>query len=190
MKKMNVIYTLLSLFVLLFAAAGLANAQEERGAIHGAIYIDVNGDGVCVNTGVEGEDPVAGVPIEFVSSDEAVVINLETGADGTYGLVAAGQSIWRVTAKPDASEWTVTSENPLYPPVLPETGLIQTDVNFCVANGSGSGVGGDAVIVLPESGAPASTAGLGTLIPALSVMGILFIAIGVVLEVRRRQTIS
>lgn len=189
MKKNSILYTLLSLFVLLFAAVGFATAQEERGEIHGAIYTDVDGDGVCVNTGVEGEDPVVGVPIEFVSSDEAVVINLVTGDDGTYGLVAAGQSIWRVTAKPDSTEWTVTSENPLYPPVLPETGLIQTGVNFCVSNGTVSGSGGDAVIVLPESGAAANSNGLNVLVPVLSLFGVLFIGLGIVLELRRRQSV-
>ena len=186
MKKNSVIYTLLSLIIFLFAA-GLATAQEERGEIHGAIYIDVDGDGVCVNTGIEGEDPVVGVPIEFVSSDEAVVINLETGDDGTYGLVAAGQSIWRVTAMPDSTEWTVTSENPLYPPVLPETGLIQTDVNFCVSNGTVSNSGGDAVIVLPESGGASSANGMKALIPVLSLIGVLFIGLGIGLEVRRQS---
>ena len=80
MKKNFVLYTVLFLGLTLFVAVGIASAQSnERGAINGAVYRDINGDGVCVNTGVEGEVPVAGVPIEFVSSDEAVVINLETG---------------------------------------------------------------------------------------------------------------
>ncbi|MCA9929671.1 MAG: hypothetical protein KC419_14390, partial [Anaerolineales bacterium] len=60
----------------LLVSAGfvLAQGSEARGSIRGAIYEDVNGDGICVNSGVAGENPVAGVDIEFVSSDEAVVI--------------------------------------------------------------------------------------------------------------------
>ena len=165
----------------LLVSAGfvLAQGSEARGSIRGAIYEDVNGDGICVNSGVAGENPVAGVDIEFVSSDEAVVITLQTGSDGTYGLVAAGQSIWRVTAKPDANAWVVTSENPLYPPVLPETGLDQMDVNFCIQKGGT----GNAVIILPESGAADHTPAwlyAGTLI------GLGILTMGLFLEWKRR----
>ena len=73
---------------------------------------------------------------------EASVIN---------GLAAAGQSYWRVTAKPDATKYVVTSQNPLYAPVYPENGLAQTGYNFCVSQGT------NAVIILPESGAAASS---------------------------------
>lgn len=187
MKKNAVILSIVTLFSLMFIFVTLAQAQDERGQISGAVYEDVNGDGVCVNTGIEGENPVANVPIEFVSSDEAVVLELTTGDDGTYGLVAAGQSIWRVTAKPDTTTWTVTSENPLYPPVLPETGLIQTGVNFCISKG-GTGVTGNAVIILPESGASAGNS-FGSLVPILALLGSSFVAVGVALEWRRRVTI-
>ena len=124
------------------------------------MYRDVNGDGRCVNTGVAGEEPVEGVPIEFVSSDEATVITITSGWDGSYGLFAAGQSYWRLTAKPEAG-WRVTSENPLYVPVYPETPS-HTGVDFCVQEGGGNAViivppaaaTADAIILLPEAGAP------------------------------------
>lgn len=186
MKNRSLILLLTLTGILLFAT-GVAMAQsEERGQVRGFVYEDVNGDGVCVNTGVAGEDPVEGVPLEFVSSDEATVISLMTGDDGSYGLVAAGQSIWRVTVKPDLAEWTVTSENPLYAPVLPESGLIQTDINFCVFRG---GVAtGDAVIILPESGA-SRTANGNPILLTLLLLGTTFIGAGVVMELRRRQTV-
>lgn len=169
----------------LIFGVGLIFAQdssEDRGEIFGAVYEDMNSNGICVDSGVAGENPVAGIDIEFVSSDEDVVITLQTGSDGTYGLVAAGQSIWRVTAKPDANEWVVTSENPLYPPVLPETGLTQTDVNFCIQQGGTET--GNAVIILPESGAADTTP---VWLSMGATLGIGFIAVGIFLELRRRQ---
>ena len=171
-------FLLSAVLLLFFLAAGTVAAQsDERGTIRGAVYIDVNGDGQCVNTGIAGEDPVSGVEIQFVSSDEATVVTLTTGEDGTYGLAAAGQSIWQVTARPDPAKWTVTSENPLYAPVLPES-LIQTDVNFCV------GQGANAIIVLPQSGGAAANP--SQMILAFAVLGLAIFFAGASLEVRRR----
>lgn len=177
--------------LLLLALAGLVQAQDqERGSIRGSVYRDVNGDGFCVNTGVQGEDPVANVPIEFVSSDEATVVTLKTGEDGTYGLVAAGQSIWRVTAKPAATDGIVSSENPRFAPVLPDSGLIQTGVNFCIAGGTVAGGGvGNAVIVLPvlpESGA-AHVEGIPSIVTLFGALGATFLLLGTALEWRRRR---
>lgn len=182
MMKKGLLITVLLLFSL-GLGIGLISAQE-RGSIRGAVYQDVNGDGVCVETGVDGENPVPDVDIEFVSSDEETVVNLKTGDDGTYGLVAAGQSIWRVTAKPDPTKWFVTSENPLFVPVLPDDGLIQTDVNFCIAGG---GTTGNAVIILPESGAAAQTVPFWLVATALGGLSLLFL--GILLEGRRRNII-
>ncbi len=177
----KLIRTTLIALLLLFTGATIAYAQTEvRGEIHGAVYEDVNGDGVCVNSGVEGENPIADVNLEFVSSDEATIVNLHTGSDGTYGLVAAGLSIWRVTVKPDTNEWNATSENPTFAYVLPETGLIQTDINFCLQKG------GNAVIILPESGAAAQP----TIMPwivLVSILGGSFVVMGLAMEWRRRQ---
>lgn len=176
MKKWMLLGT--AVVALLMATVWTVAAQsDERGSIRGAVFEDVNGDGVCVNSGVAGEVAVAGVPLEFVSSDEATVVNLETGDDGTFGLVAAGQSVWRVTVKPNAAEWTVTSENPLYVPVFPSDGLIKTGINFCVAKG------GNAVVILPESGA-AATSGF---IPLVGMVGASLLSAGAFLELRRRR---
>lgn len=174
-KRTGLMVLLVSAILLL--VVGTVQAQDS-GSISGAVYLDVNGDGRCINTGVTGEVPVEGVTIEFTSSDEATVVTLTTASNGTYGLAAAGQSYWRVTAKPDASKYVVTSENPLYAPVLPETGLVQTDFNFCVSQGT------NAVIILPESGAAASNTGF---VWVTAVFGLALIGVGIVLEVKRRQ---
>ena len=168
--------------LLLLALAGAVYAQEdseERGTIRGAVYQDVNGDGRCVNTGVSGENPVPGVNVEFVSSDGETVITLFTGDDGTYGLVAAGQSVWRVTAKPDPAKWVVTSENPRSVPLLEAAGLEQLNINFCVASPA------RAVIVLPKSGAAAGLVNAVTAVAALLGTGIF--ALGLGMEWRRRR---
>ncbi len=172
---------LMILFVsaILLLAVGAVQAQEsDTGYITGAVNLDVNGDGLCFDSGVEGETGVEGVTIEFVSSDEATVVTLTTAADGTYGLAAAGESYWRVTAKPDAAKYFVTSENPRYAPVFPDTGLVQTGNNFCISQGI------NAVIILPESGAAA--AGSNGLVGVTAVFGLALIGVGLVLETKRR----
>lgn len=167
------------LSALFLLAVSTVQAQtDDRGSISGAVYKDINGDGRCIDTGVAGEDPVEGVTIEFVSSDEATVVTLTTADNGTYGLAAAGQSYWRVTAKPDATKYVVTSENPLYAPVYPENGLVQTGYNFCVSEGT------NAVIILPESGAAAT--GHNLFVWVTAVFGLALVGVGIVLEVKRR----
>lgn len=170
---------MLLLGTILLLVVGTVQAQDsDTGYITGAVYQDVNGDGLCVDTGVTGENPVEGVTIEFASSDEATVVTLTTADNGTYGLAAAGESYWRVTAKPDAAKYIVTSENPLYAPVFPDTGLAQTGYNFCLSQGT------NAVIILPESGAAA--AGNNGLVWVTAVIGLALIGVGFVLEAKRR----
>lgn len=180
-QKTRTSLTVLLLSAIFLLLVGTVQAQsDERGSISGAVYKDVNGDGVCIDTGVAGEVPVEGVTIEFVSSDEATVVTLTTAENGTYGLAAAGQSYWRVTAKPDATKYVVTSENPRYAPVLPDAGLVQTGVNFCVSEGT------NAVIILPESGAAATATGGNLFIWITAVFGLALIGTGIVLEWKRR----
>ena len=130
----------------------ITNDDTLRGTIQGVVYQDMNGDGRCVGTGIAGENPVEGVTIEFVSSDKETVITLYTGPGGIYGLAAAGQSYWAVTAKPSA-EWIVTSEATLYAPIF-EDSRAQTDINFCVQKTSGNA---RVVAILPEAGHAASS---------------------------------
>ena len=192
MKRTGLSMLLLSAILLL--VVGTVQAQQgeqgDTGYITGAVYRDVNGDGVCIDTGVEGEDPVEGITIEFVSSDEATVVTLTTADNGTYGLADAGESYWRVTAKPDATKYFVTSENPLYAPVFPDEGLVQTGYNFCVSDGTYINPDGtNAVIILPilpESGA-AAAANNNVFVWVTAVFGLGLIGTGIALEVKRRS---
>ena len=151
--------------------------DQQRGTIQGRVYQDTNGDGRCVNTGIPGEEPIEGIDVEFVSSDEETVIVNYTGPEGIYGLVAAGQSYWAVTVKP-GSEWIVTSEPTLYAPIYPDS-LTQTDINFCLQKTANS----QARIILPDSGAP-NTANTALFIVAL--LGMLLVLAGVGLRWRER----
>ena len=181
-----------------FAQDDDEHPDSNARSIRGAVFLDVNLDGKCVNTGVEGEVVVVGIPVEFVSGDGAHVITLTTGDDGTYGLVAVGHGTWTVTAKPDASKYVVTSTNPLKA-TISDDNHIETGVNFCIAGGSGANgvvVGGAPGIivlpvVLPESGAPAQTVNVtGLLVVATAVFGLALIVIGAGLEWRRRTNQS
>ncbi|HRQ42005.1 MAG TPA: hypothetical protein PLD25_29145 [Chloroflexota bacterium] len=185
-RKSVILLTVVGL-LLLAAATVTAQSSDTQGKLAGAVYTDANGDGVCVGTGIAGENPVPGVEIVFVSSDKATVVSLTTGSDGTYGLAAAGQSIWEVTARPDSTKWIVTSKNPLFVPVLPDTGLVQTDVNFCISQGSPAGP--NAVIVLPQSGAAANSP-MQTGVMVTAVLGALILLVGLALEWRRRKAIG
>lgn len=147
MKRVVWILALLLLLSLMTLQIAAAQGVDAQGSIRGAVYVDVNGDGKCVGTGVKGEVPAAGVDISFVSEDKHHTLSLYTGKDGTYGLVAVGQSNWTVTAKPSA-DWVVTSKPALVASIWPET-LLQQGINFCVAK-KGSAA---AVVLLPETGA-------------------------------------
>lgn len=154
------------------AQQGVGSGQP-RGSIRGAVYEDVNKDGKCVNTGVAGEQPVAGVTIEFVSSDQRTIINLTSGTDGGFGLVEAGYSYWAVTVKP-GPEWIVTSEKTLYAPVY-ENSLSVTGVNFCLQKASAVRV------LLPASGAPYPY----TWLTLVGMLGVLLILAGLGLNLRQ-----
>ena len=159
------------------------SSSNKHGSVRGFVYTDVNGDGRCVNTGVAGEEPIKGIPVEFVSSDEKYVITHTSGENGSYELAGAGQSNWRVTAKPDA-EWVVTSENPQYGLVSADN-LVADGMDFCVAKGGTAVypmVALETVTVageyfLPDSGA-ATTTPTTTLWPLLIGLGL--IALGLV----------
>lgn len=102
----------------------------KTGSVRGFVYMDVNGDGRCVETGVAGEVPIAGIPVKFTSSDGNYVFTHNSGENGAFELAAAGLSNWQVAADPD-SAWIVTSENPRYA-LVTEDRLLALGVNFCV----------------------------------------------------------
>jgi hypothetical protein len=142
-------------------------AEDVRGSIQGMVYEDVTGDGRCIDTGVEGEGPVEGIPVEFVSSDEQTIITLTSGPDGQFGLFAAGASYWAVSVRPGA-DWVVTSEQTLYAPVFADN-LSVTDVNFCIRQAAAAGV------ILPAAGGAYSW-----IMTWLGLVGLLFIGLGLV----------
>jgi len=138
------------------------NQNDPRGSIFGSVYLDVNGDGKCVNSGVEGEQPVANVNIQFTGSNATTIIPLTTGSDGTFGLVAAGESNWEVLAIPDANR-VITSQNPIYVPVYADGTLDHSNINFCIAASTSQVVNpvpegsANAIIVTTNNGTSASS---------------------------------
>lgn len=146
--------------------------QQEDGAtgsIRGTVYRDSNNDGLCIGTGESG---LAGVPIRF--SNGATQLYLQSGGDGTFGLVASGLGTWTVAAEPSADQGVVTSAQSRSVTLTAEN-AVATGVDFCVGTARSSSV------VLPQSGAPARP-GLWI---ALAV-GVLFVAAGLVLTLRQR----
>ncbi len=175
------------LLALLLAAA--AQAQEPRptptnvpvtteqqedgatGSIRGAVYRDANNDGLCVGTGESG---LAGVPIRF--SNGATQLYLQSGGDGTFGLVASGLGTWTVAAEPSADQGVVTSAQS-HSVTLTEEDDVATGVNFCVGTARAGSV------VLPQSGAPARP-----WVWIAAAVGLLFVVAGLVMLLRQRIT--
>lgn len=175
MKRTFLITVILVFAFALVVSTVVAQSQTKTtGAIQGVIYEDVNRDGVCVNTGVAGEGPVADVNVEFVSSDEQTVLTMYSSPDGAFGLFAAGFSYWRLTAHP-GSDWVVTSENPIYAPIDSGNPAI-TGLYFCVQKSS------TAAVVLPKSGDPVSSGWLA----GAAVTGLAMFLSGMGLTLRRR----
>ena len=156
-------------------------------SIRGSVYIDVNSDGVCVNSGVAGEVPVPFINIDFISSAGEKLVTLQSGENGTYGMVNAGDSYWQVVADPD-NTWVVTSQNPLYVPIGDDT-PVQIGVDFCVQKVDTYVPPTTLPIVsppvlLPEAGAAAQSGNMGLLLVAITGMGLVLIGAG--LKVRER----
>jgi len=167
---------------------------DPVGSISGFVYEDVNGDGRCVNSGTPGENPIQGIDVRFVSSDQQTVFTHYSGTNGDFGLYPAGQSYWEITIQPPAG-WTVTTARTLYVPVYPES-LNHGNVNFCLSRGPNAvirvpGVGG--TVILPESGASAAElaraqarVGYGVVV-VTAVLGFSLLLTGYYLEHRRKK---
>ncbi len=166
------LYTL-TILLLILMLAGVAQAQSS-GTVRGTVYQDTNADGVCVGT---GEPVLAGVSVQLATADGQTTVNLESGSDGTYGMVAAGFGTWHVTAAPGEG-FTVTSQQTRSVTIgssQPEA----TGADFCVAQVTTTSV--ETATTLPASGASAAPGLL-----AAVAMGVAFIMIGAGLELRRR----
>ena len=161
--------------LILVLVTGAVYAQSNQdGSIRGTIYDDQNADGKCVGT---GEPTLTGVTIKFVTADAKNVIYLESGDDGTYGLVAAGLGTWTVSAEPSSGR-VVTSQDPISVFLSAEQRLV-LNVDFCIA-GSGTT---PPVTVLPESGAS-----VAPILLAALVTGGGLVAVGAGLEIRRHRS--
>lgn len=176
-KQLRMAMILGALFALLGVGAALAQTAPN-GSIRGTVYLDKNGDGKCVGTG----DPIqAGVPIEFVSDDGKWSTYLQSGANGTYGLVAAAYGTWTVSARPNANDFVVISKPTLSVFIGSEQPLA-LNIDFCVQTKGGPVTGGSTTTtLLPTSGTAANN--IGFLAAGLS--GLLLVGLGAVV-VRRR----
>lgn len=95
MKKKALPFILIIL-AFLFTGNLLAMSPERRGTIRGTVYLDINGDGRCLNSGLAGEVPVPNIDLTFVTLSGNQQATLYSGSNGT--------------------------SNPLIPPLLPRTG--------------------------------------------------------------------
>lgn len=183
-NRFVVAFSLALLLALVVGGAGLAQEpqptptaetpeQEDgaEGSIRGTVYRDTNNDGLCVGTGESG---LAGIPIRF--SNGTSELYLQSGTDGTYGLVASGLGTWTVSAEPPADQGVVTSATSRSV-TLTEENPLATGVDFCV------GTTRTSTVVLPESGAAAMP---GLWIAAI--VGVLMVGAGVFMLVRERRS--
>lgn len=173
MTKRIILIVVVALILLL--ATGVVSAYQSNGSIRGTVYQDLNADGRCVGT---GEPVLVGTPIKFVSDDGKTTLYLQSGDNGTYGLVAAGYGTWTVSADPN-NEWVVTSQNPIKA-FLGSEQLLVLGVDFCLAKVGTVPPG----TVLPESGAA-----IAPVLLAVMSAGAGLAVSGIGLEIRRRRSV-
>lgn len=150
MKKI-MIPLILCLATFLMSGSLLAMSSEpDQGTIRGTVYLDVDGDGRCVNSKVTGELPIPNIDLTFVSLSGGQSATLYSGSNGTYGLPSAGQGTWMVTAVPNPALWKVTSTNPIQVTVSESAGLVQLNVDFCVQPAAGVSLPTARLNTLPE----------------------------------------
>jgi len=147
--------------------------DTTNGSIRGKVYEDKNSDGKCAT---QNEPALPGIVIQFVSNDGKTTVFLESGADGTYGLVAAGLGTWKVTAIPPAG-YSVSSAATVSAFISAENPLA-LGVDFCIRKGAAAA----GPSVLPASGAP-----IAPPILALTLTGFGFIALGLTLQWRKKD---
>ena len=145
MKKKAVTLFILTILLALFTTVAFAQEGDNvnKGSIRGNVYWDANFDGGCDG---ENDKPLSGVTINFLRGGVQAV-QLETGEDGTYGLVAA-----------EFGEWTINVEAPSGYRILGVTehavnivggggsSEVVVGVNFCMAElgqGGGGSTGGN-----------------------------------------------
>jgi uncharacterized protein YkwD len=134
----------------LFLVSGQRLLAEQNlqttGTIRGGVYLDADGDGVCVDTGAD--EPIPGINIVFNQNEQNII--LYSGDNGTYGLPVAGQGVWWVTVQPDSAQWLVTSARVQQVSVSEEDGLVQLGVDFCLQPKIGIAIAAETTQRLPE----------------------------------------
>lgn len=151
-------------------SGGGAPTNQNGGSIRGTIYEDKNNDGKCVG---QNEPTLSGIVVQFVSNDGQTTVFLESGSDGSYGLVAAGLGTWSVKAVPPAG-YSVSSEA-TRSVFLSEGQRVATGVDFCIRKGAAA----PGPSVLPASGSPIATPILG-----MTFTGVAFILAGLFWQAR------
>ncbi len=152
---------------------GGGSSDPGEGSIRGKVYEDKNSDGKCAT---QNEPALPGIVIQFVSNDGKTTVFLESGADGTYGLVAAGLGTWKVSAIPPAG-YSISSAATVSAFISAENPVAQ-GVDFCVRKGAAAA--GPSVL-------PASGAMIAPSILALTFTGFGFIAVGLSLQWRKKE---
>lgn len=170
----------LALLLSLILGVALVQAQAANGAIRGTVYEDIDANGVCIGTGEPG---LANIPVEFMS-DGGTVIVLQSGQDGTYGMVGVGNGTWQVTVKPGTG-FLVTSQQS-YSITVSDEVKTTAGVDFCVARVTDST--GDDGALLPESGASLPPALLVTAAVGAALIWAGVFALGIGLKLRRRHS--
>lgn len=176
-KKMS-IGLILALLLTLMATAVQA---QSGGSIRGNVREDTNGDGKCTDGAA-----IVGMTIEFKSSHaEMVTVYLQSGDDGSYGLVAAGLGSWEVTAKPN-SDYRITSAKTV-PVFIDENQSLALGIDFCAQKTSGTTTTG--TTVLPQSGGVVPTQSPAQALTLAALLGGMLFVTGAGLEYRRRHNL-
>ncbi|MCB0034245.1 MAG: hypothetical protein KDE51_09510 [Anaerolineales bacterium] len=186
MKQVRWIIFLSFTFVFLYTSPSLAQTPRptptneppptssngsNNGSIRGTVYQDQDQDGRCA----AGDPIIADIPLQFVSNDGETVLFLQSGENGTYGLVAVGYGTWQVSAIPPAP-WHVTSQTPLSV-FVDQDNLLALNIDFCLSDVEATT---SSVVFLPSSGASANP--LPFLVSML--LGMVFLSVGIL--IRRR----
>lgn len=114
-------------------------AQGNRGNISGRVYNDLDGNGVCVDTGEPG---VGDIPVLSLST-QGNQMAVTTLSDGNYQLTTVAFGTWTVRVQPGAN-WRVTSQRE-YQVVVNEENRETTGIDFCITQQQS---------VPPDGGAP------------------------------------
>jgi hypothetical protein len=150
--------------------------NQLSGSIRGTVYGDSNLDGTCT----QDEARLVGIPVRFETGGTEAV-RLQTGDDGSYGLVAAPFGEWTVVVEPPTG-WAAVGNSSRQVTTAINSAETRTalGVDFCLTTASTSG----GSTLLPAAGSPIASQYLFGILAA----GLLLFVAGAGLEVRRRRS--